>query len=333
MHGSKIINLSTPGQYTPHAQSGGTDDYHCVVVNPHVTADSFIIGDRFVPESPEVHHAVLFAVPPSEVAAAEQADAGGKGWSCFGEDPLQLQGTDGTPWLAVWAPGHGVDVVPKGTGVTFSKGSLLIVQTHYNLLAGDKPVQSHLQLQLVPATDHLQPLQTDLFAAPPDIPCPAGVHGKLCNRTASLAEESKLFGPEVVQTAEGLEQQCGRNPSDPPEGDSTTCSEPAGFDGTLLRVMPHMHLLGVAYRLVLNPGKPDQKVLLNVPNYNFDYQKWYAIAPTKIVPGDTLEETCTWNPRLRQELPQLRKLPPQFIVWGWGSSQEMCLGILDYVNS
>ncbi len=43
-------------------------------------------------------------------------------------------------------------------------------------------------------------------------------------------------------------------------------------------------------------------------------------------PGDTIGVTCTYDPTLRQELPQLRKLPPRFVTWGDGSSDEMCLG-------
>ena len=45
-----------------------------------------------------------------------------------------------TPFLSVWAPGHGADVLPKGTGIALAKGSLVIEQVHYNLLVGDKPV-------------------------------------------------------------------------------------------------------------------------------------------------------------------------------------------------
>ena len=32
--------------------------------------------------------------------------------------------------------------------------------------------------------------------------------------------------------------------------------------------------------------------------------------------------------QLAQELPLLRKVPPHFVTWGDGSSDEMCLGIM-----
>jgi hypothetical protein len=74
--------------YTPHAPSGGTDDYHCTLVDPHVTHNSFIVSSQFFPNSVEVHHAILFLVPPDEVAAAKAADGDGNGWTCFGETAL-----------------------------------------------------------------------------------------------------------------------------------------------------------------------------------------------------------------------------------------------------
>jgi hypothetical protein len=42
--------------------------------------------------------------------------------------------------------------------------------------------------------------------------------------------------------------------------------------------------------------------------------------------GDTLRVTCTHDATLQQKLPQLSKLPPRYVVWGDGSSDEMCAG-------
>ena len=38
--------------------------------------------------------------------------------------------------------------------------------------------------------------------------------------------------------------------------------------------------------------------------------------------------TCTHDATLRQKLPQLSQLPPRYVVWGDGTSDEMCLGLL-----
>ncbi len=81
--------------------------------------------------------------------------------------------------------------------------------------------------------------------------------------------------------------------------------------------------------MVLNPGTPQSKTILDVPHYNFDYQRAYTLAePVAVSRGDKVQITCTYNPVLGQELPSLRKLAPHFVTWGDGSSDEMCLGLM-----
>src|ERR1700733_12108974 len=194
----KVKTVTLQGNtYTPKAPPGGTDDYHCTLVNPHLTSSSFIVSSQFFADSPnhEVHHAILFLVPPAYAAQARAADAGGKGWTCFGETALpgtfptstHMSFKTGTPWLAAWAPGVPKTPEPAGTGVPSPAGSMVIMQVHYNLLRGDKPVRVKLKLGLVPASTPLKPLQLDLMPAPPDGPCPSGVTGSLCNRTAKMS--------------------------------------------------------------------------------------------------------------------------------------------------
>lgn len=334
------ISLTMPHAYKPVAAPRTTDDYHCTLLNPHVTRDSYVISSQFFPGSREDHHALLYLVPPSLAASAKRADVGGKGWTCFGAATvpgLSLNANDqilGIPMLSVWAPGHGADVLPKDTGIALPAGSLVIMQVHYNLLVGDKPVKNSLVLHTVPISTPLKPLTLLVLNAPPDVPCPAGVTGSLCNRAASLANLGQRFGQAAITSVNQLETICGRNPSDPPVGDSTSCTWPLTHGGYIVRVQGHMHLLGHSVRIVLNPGTPEAKTILNVPNYNFDYQRAYNLkAPVAIKSGDGLGISCTYNPALEQELPILRNVPPHFVTWGDGSSDEMCTGLAWYTAS
>ncbi len=332
------LTLQNSISYTPNATGGGTDDYHCTLVDPHVTKNSEIVSSEFFPQSLEVHHAILFLVPPNLAAQARAADKNGQGWTCFGETPLpgsNLGQISDTPWLTAWAPGHGRDVVPAGTGVPLPAGSLVVMQIHYNLLVGDQPVRSKLVLDTVPATGNLKPLGLDLLPAPPDIPCPAGVEGPMCNRLVSLADLGQRFGHDQVNFVNIIEKVCGRNDISPPAGDTTSCIWPAPDGGSkIVRVAAHMHLLGRQMQMILNPDGANPVTLLNVTNYNFDYQRSYDLAkPVSVAPGDTIEVKCTYDPTLRQKLPQLRKLPPRFVTWGDGSSDEMCLGLVQYVSN
>jgi hypothetical protein len=337
----KVSNITLQGNwYTPKAPRGGTDDYHCTLVNPHLKTNSYIVGENFQPNSVEVHHAILFLVPPSLAAEARTEDQGGKGWSCFGETVLpgahlsthSVSSDFGTPWLAAWAPGVPPIKEPTGTGVQFPAGSLVVMQVHYNLLRGDKPVRVKLGLTLVPESTPLKPLSLDLIPAPPDVPCPAGVTGPLCNRNAELASLAQRTGADQVGFVDALESICGRNPQNPPEGDTTSCTWPLPGGREILRIGSHMHLTGVSMQVVLNPGTPEARTLLNVPDYDFNDQASYNLkTPVITKTGDTVGVSCTYNPSLGQELPILRKVPPHFITWGDGSSDEMCLALIQSI--
>ena len=322
------LTLKQAKPYTPSAPNGGTDDYHCSLVNPNVKKDSYIVSAQFFPNSPEVHHAIMFLIPPASVAAAKKANAGGNGWTCFGE--TALPGTNfgqiaQTPWLTAWAPGHGKDVHTKGAGTLLPAGSMIVMQIHYNMLRGDKPVTSSMRLNTVPVTKAIQPETLGQYVAPPNVPCPTGVAGPLCDRTASLADLAKRFGPEASMFDGAIQAVCGN----PAPGVTTTCTWHPRQSGWVVRVAPHMHLTGRAESMVLNPGTPGQTTLMNVPNYNFDDQKATALKhPIKITPSDTIKLSCTYDPTLRQKLPQLRSQAPRFITWGDGSSDEMCLGLI-----
>jgi hypothetical protein len=90
-----------------------------------------------------------------------------------------------------------------------------------------------------------------------------------------------------------------------------------------------MHLLGRSIKIELNPGTPNAKTLLDVPNFNFDYQRFTPLAtPVDVKQGDVVRVTCTHDASLRQLLPQLKGLPPRYVVWGDGTTDEMCLGLL-----
>jgi Copper type II ascorbate-dependent monooxygenase, C-terminal domain len=335
--GAKLTTLTMKDAtgYTPRSINGGTDDYHCTLVNPHVSQNSFIVSSEFFPGSgksvAEVHHAILFLVPPNLAKAAETANNGGKGWTCFGEPPVLGTGLKqflSMPWLSAWAPGKGKDVLPATTGTPLPKGSLIIMQVHYNLLAGDLPVSPHVQLDTVPASANLRPTSIQPLVAIPNIACPTGVTGPLCDRTAELANLSKRFGPYMPLFDAGVERICGENPASPPISVTTSCTWPVRKAGYIIRAAPHMHLLGQSLKITLNPGTAHAKTVLDVPNYDFNNQAAHNDTPwLKVAPGDKLQVSCTYNPELAQELPALRSLPSHFVTWGDGTSDEMCLGL------
>jgi hypothetical protein len=94
-------------------------------------------------------------------------------------------------------------------------------------------------------------------------------------------------------------------------------------------VAGHMHLLGRSIKVELNPGTSKAKTLLDVPVYNFDDQGAQKLAkPITVRADDTLRVTCTHDATLRARTPALQTLKPRYVVWGEGTSDEMCLGVV-----
>ncbi len=327
--------LELPQAYNPIAPKGGHDLYHCSLLNPRVSSNQMIVKTVFAPGVlKEDHHAILYYISPSQAAAARTLDNSGRGWTCFGSP---LSGTSvadlgQTPWLAGWGPGHNVSVEPAGTGVPLPRGSLIVLQMHYNLLQGHWPDRTKVTLTTVDAaTSTLVPIHTDLYPSAIDVPCPTGVTGTLCIRSASLNDIGRRFGSGARNFVGLLEILCHAGTVTP--GNTSSCTQPvyrnAGPTQYIWAVTPHMHLLGLTMTVTLNPGTPGQVTLLPPTAYDFHYQRSYAMSsPIAVHSGDTLSVSCTYNPLLRGSLPFLKNLPPRYVMWADGSSDEMCLAIL-----
>jgi hypothetical protein len=341
--GERFMDLKMSEPYTPHPPNGGTDDYRCFIVDPKIAAATFLTGSQFQPQNAEVvHHAIFFKVDPQNVAEARSLDAAdaGPGYTCFGgsgvggaEAEFRSAGGGGSAdWVAAWAPGIGEVLTPNKTGYLLEPGSELIMQVHYNLLAVQgKQVptdQSGIKLRLMDSRSRTTPLLTRLLPAPVELACPSGVTGPLCDRDASVFDVIKRFGDHAGGTVAGLNLLCNEGRA-PVASATQSCEQPVRSAGVVYAVNGHMHLLGKSIKIELNPGTPRAKVLLDNENYNFDDQSGKVLpTPVAIKPGDTLKVTCTHDADRRAKLAQLKGVAPRYVVWGDGSSDEMCLGIV-----
>jgi len=243
--GESRLSLQIPTPFTPAAPHGGTDDYRCFLLDPHVVRDTSITGMYVRPDNRSiVHHVILYRVEPTQVQAAKHLDAAdpGEGWTCFGDSGLPGGSTlDNAPWLGAWAPGGQEAVYPPGFGVPLTRGSRIVMQVHYNLLGGSGPDQSSTVLRLAPPGAHETALETMLLPAPVELPCrPGHTDNPLCNRTASIADVAKRFG-EVGQTNNWLDVLCGEKPK---PSEVTSCTRTVTEPTTIRAVAGHMHLLG-----------------------------------------------------------------------------------------
>jgi mono/diheme cytochrome c family protein len=145
--------------YVPSAAA--TDDWRCFALWELTSpATRYIHGTQVVPSNALVHHVLVYAVPASETEALLEADEAdeGPGYTCFG-GPFPSTGESGERpgagglsagfpnQIAGWVPGAEPALYPDDVSVRVDAGSIIVMQVHYNTLAG-APVPDTTTLEL-----------------------------------------------------------------------------------------------------------------------------------------------------------------------------------------
>jgi hypothetical protein len=286
-----------------------------------------------------VHHVILFRAAAAARAEAETLDAtdGGPGWSCFGGIGLSARGgtgmagqsLDNASWIAAWAPGWGSGRLPDGVGVSLPKGTLVVMQVHYNLLNGATRDRSRAVLTVTSPPPDMNAAETSLLPAPVELACAPEERGRLCDRDAALAELGRKYGSLSAFVPAGLLVLCGQNAATPQASATSVCDRRIDRAGTIHLVAGHMHLLGRSIRLELNPGRADARVLLDIPRWDFHWQNTYVLErAAQVKPGDVVRVTCRFDTSRRKTGEHGVPKTPRYVLWGEGTTDEMCLGIL-----
>ncbi|HYH71658.1 MAG TPA: hypothetical protein VD764_00455 [Nocardioides sp.] len=330
--GERFQSIRLPSLYTPKAPTAkGTDDYRCFVVDPEFDTDQLVSGVQISPDNAAiVHHVIVSKVEPEDVDRAHAMDAEdpGDGYTCFGGAGIAgVAGgnLDDADWVGAWAPGGGERVMADDIGIPLKAGTQLVVQVHYNLLAGTGPDRSTVRLRLSEAKGSRRtPLQTMLLPAPVELPCRDNRTKGLCNRTVAVADLRKRFDEEPA-TADLLHLLCGPVKAGPVQ----SCTRPIRSEATVRAVAGHMHLLGRAITVDVNKGTPKAQRVLDIATWDFDDQGSIPLEkPVDIGPGDTITVTCTHDQELRDLLPSFTGTTDRYVAWGEGTTDEMCLGIV-----
>lgn len=313
------------------------NDYRCFVMDPKLTDPKVISAYEFVPDQKEyVHHALVYRMKAASREATDQRDQNdaGTGYRCFGGvgdsvASLVGGGRNGPELVAGWAPGQLPGVYPSGTGLHLDPGDYFVVQVHYHFVHNAPPDQSSLRLEVAPgAPSDYDNIRVTTYLAPAEIPCGPNEAGPLCDRNAVLQQLAQSYGPTAPLIANGLHTLCRTSVDQLAVLDGTvahsSCEQRVRNGGEILSVLGHMHQIGKTYRMTLNPGTPDERVLLDIPNWDFGWQLNYK--PTeKIVlkRGDTIKVECSWD---REKLDPAA--PPRYVTWNEGTEDEMCFSTI-----
>ncbi len=320
-----------------------TDEYRCFVFDPKLTERRFMNAYNLLPGNKKiVHHVIIFQIDKTKASAVQQLENkqvdGRLGYPCFGGPGSGL----GIPNIVgVWAPGQDSVNYPKGTGTQIEAGDVLVLQVHYNLLAGHGADQSKAELFFAPVGTPTKRMNSSLVLAPVEIPC-AGAYPTdptdPCHRDAAYARAERLGDGDAVRFKNpAFSSFCGSPIESFTSGSKGQTVNKCTFP---FRVAPdsklsiygmlgHMHLLGQAVKLELIRGNTAQTIL-DIPKWDFHWQSSYWLEkPMNLQNGDQVRITCQFNntPEVQPEINGTR-VKPRYTVWGEGTVDEMCLGIL-----
>ncbi|MEL7209749.1 MAG: hypothetical protein AAGK32_16195, partial [Actinomycetota bacterium] len=319
------------------------DDYRCFIheVDDPEGDGEWVTSMAFEPdELSVVHHSILMAAPAEAMEEARSRDGedGRPGWQCFGRHNLQSGGIRN---VGGWAPGQQPRVYPEGVGLFLKPGEFLINQIHYHFDHETPPDRSTMVLDTL-SPEELEALDEPMtsitgssYLTPAEGPCTPEEEGPLCDRDAVLDDIADKYGIGARFIPDALLGACDGTVDDYDDLDGTrfdsSCDMQARNPGTLYSVLGHMHEFGAAYRMTLNPDTPEERVLLDIPNWSFEWQLYYVPVETiRVDRDDVIRFECTWD-RENGPMPE-----PRYITWNEGTVDEMCfstVSVIPDVNS
>jgi hypothetical protein len=284
------LQLKTP--YLPKmAPTGGEDDYRCFVFDPMFDRDRYLTAGQVNPDNRAVvHHVVVYMIPPDKAALAISQDKG-DGYTCFGGPGV----AGAMPSIVVaWAPGGTSMRTPDSTAFKLPKGSVLVLQMHYNLIADNgKGDRTGVDLEL---TD-TPPSRTllNMIMAKPGLLIKANDPKSLHEQGAPLS----VIAPRI-----GL-----------PDGELMVYG-----------VFPHMHLLGTRIAVSIIGGP----MAIEIPRWDFHWQATYMFKePFVMKPADILHISCEYdNSPANQPMVNGQPQMSRDVTWGEGTLDEMCVSLL-----
>lgn len=102
-------------------------------------------------------------------------------------------------------------------------------------------------------------------------------------------------------------------------------------DSKIVSLLPHMHQRGKSMRYVLERPDGTREVLLDVPEYDYDWQNIYRFRePVEVPAGSIVHVEARWD---NSEQNPANPDPTVDVPWGDGTDNEMLVGFIDYIDA
>jgi len=209
---------------------------------------------------------------------------------------------DSDSQLIFYRPGGGYNRYPEGTGKRIYADRYFMFQMHYQLTGRPEIDRTSAGLWLTKERPHHQVFTVGLIRA-----------GTGRVRLVENTEQLGLGDFGGVATT----------PTIPPHADdfSITGIWPVTDDVTIYGVWPHMHLRGKDMAYIVSYPDGTEETILNVPNYDFNWQMEYDfVEPLKVPAGSTLKTIAHYDNSVNN---RYNPGPDQDVQWGEQSWDEM----------
>jgi hypothetical protein len=194
-----------------------------------------------------------------------------------------------------WSPGGDPAVYPPGMGKRLPANSSLVMEIHYAPGSDGLTDSTELRLWFAPVGEPIREVVAASWAS---------AFGTLLNPPFVIPPDSV----SAFHTRKTINQK-----------------------QTLLRVSPHMHLLGASSRAWMLTPQGDTVPLIDIPKWDFHWQGYYTFPKPVIVAAGAKVETefvfdntadNPWNPNF----------PPEPVEWGETTKDEMLILFVEYVK-
>jgi hypothetical protein len=328
----------------PITVEGDRDIHTCVIVDPQLTKNEYVIGRQITSGNARVlHHVVSYVIPPkmldvmntpdvssddvletkaqlqARIIAAKGVGIGGR-YDCFGGPGLADHGIT-TSLLDAWAPGGVPNMAPEDSGQYLLKDSLVLMDTHYHPI-GTRQVDDSTKLALMLATER------------PELNSRVALLGNF----EGLRETAFGDGNLMLQSGESaVEFMIPAGAEQHIEEGTWLWKLPEGTELRVYSMGTHMHYVGVDMKISVTTKSGGEQCLVQTPKWDFNWQRGYFYegavdALPAIKAGDILNMRCTYdnsldNPFVREALDAQGLTSPQDVALGDETLDEMCLGV------
>ena len=212
--------------------------------------------------------------------------------------------------LLFYTPGRGYNRYPEGTAKRVYGDRYLMFNSHYTLTGRPEVDNSKAGFWFAEEQPHHQVLTV-----------PTGRRGG--SGPVRIVEDTEQLGAS-------LSSRVAEVPVIPPNVDDfkVTGIWPVTDDVTIYGVWPHMHFRGKDMTYVISYPDGTEETMLNVPNYDFNWQLEYDfVEPLKVPAGSTIKTIGHFDNSVKN---RYNPGPDKEVYWGEQSWDEMFMIFTKY---